>query len=57
MTYFDSFRQLLISPCALMMGILYTERLRQSNPCYLVRVSSADLYVVAMVVIYYFILI
>nr|XP_002156585.3 unnamed protein product [Hydra vulgaris] len=43
-------RQLVISPCALMMGILYTEKLRQSNPCYLVRVSSADLYVVAMMV-------
>ncbi|XP_057304123.1 protein CNPPD1-like [Hydractinia symbiolongicarpus] len=43
-------RQLPISPCALMMGILYSERLRQLNPSYLERVSSSDIYVVSMLV-------
>lgn len=47
--FFPFFRQLPISPCALMMGILYSERLRQLNPSYLERVSSSDIYVVSMV--------
>ena len=43
------FRRARISPCALMMGILYTERLAQSNPSYLKKVSSSDLFMVSMV--------
>ena len=42
-------RRARISPCALMMGILYTERLAQSNPNYLKKVSSSDLFMVSMV--------
>ncbi|XP_028393458.1 protein CNPPD1-like isoform X2 [Dendronephthya gigantea] len=43
-------RRARISPCALMMGILYTERLAQSNPSYLKKVSSSDLFMVSMLV-------
>lgn len=43
-------RRARISPCALMMGILYTERLAQSNPGYLKKVSSSDLFMVSMLV-------
>ncbi|CAB3982389.1 CNPPD1-like [Paramuricea clavata] len=43
-------RRARISPCALMMGILYTERLAQSNPNYLKKVSSSDLFMVSMLV-------
>jgi len=43
-------RQLPISPCALMMGILYSEKLQQLNPSYLDRVSSSDIYVISMMV-------
>jgi len=43
-------RQLSLTPCALMLGILYAERLRQSKPSYHERVSSSDLYVVSLLV-------
>eukprot|EP00111_Clytia_hemisphaerica_P000975 TCONS_00002823-protein len=43
-------RQLSISPCALIMSLLYSERLRQCNPGYLDRISSSDLYVISMLV-------
>lgn len=43
------FRQLSLTPCALMLGILYSERLRQLNPSYRERVSSSDLYVISLV--------
>ena len=43
------FRRAKISPCTLMMGILYSERLRQKNPEYLKRVSSSDLFLISMV--------
>ena len=42
-------RRAKISPCTLMMGILYSERLRQKNPDYLKRVSSSDLFLISMV--------
>ena len=42
-------RRARISPCALMMGILYAERLAQSNPNYLKKVSPSDLFIVSMV--------
>ena len=32
-----------------MMGILYSERLRQKNPEYLSRVTSSDLFLISMV--------
>lgn len=43
-------RQLSLTPCALMLGILYSERLRQSKPSYRERVSSSDLYVISLLV-------
>jgi len=43
-------RRAKISPCTLMMGILYSERLRQKNPEYLSRVSSSDLFLISMMV-------
>jgi len=43
-------RQLSLTPCALMLGILYSERLRQLNPSYRERVSSSDLYVISLLV-------
>ncbi|KAL9957603.1 hypothetical protein ACROYT_G034522 [Oculina patagonica] len=43
-------RRAKISPCTLMMGILYSERLRQKNPEYLRRVSSSDLFLISMMV-------
>lgn len=42
-------RRAKISPCTLMMGILYSERLRQKNPEYLKRISSSDLFLISMV--------
>merc|ERR1719428_110268 len=43
-------RHLQLSPCSILMGILYSERLRCSNSTYLEHVSSADLYVVSLLV-------
>merc|ERR1719427_1983739 len=43
-------RQLSLTPGALMLGILYSERLRQSKPAYGERVSSSDLYVISLLV-------
>lgn len=43
-------RRAKISPCTLMMGILYSERLRQKNPEYLARVSSSDLFLISVMV-------
>ena len=49
-TFFASFhRRLAINPCTMMLGILYCERLRQINPEYLKKISSADLFVVSLV--------
>ena len=42
-------RRAKISPCTLMMGILYSERLRQKNPDYLGRMTSSDLFLISMV--------
>ena len=47
--YYGFCRRAKISPCTLMMGILYSERLRQKNPDYLKRVSSSDLFLISMV--------
>eukprot|EP00112_Aurelia_sp_Birch-Aquarium-sp1_P002628 Seg1293.2 transcript_id=Seg1293.2/GoldUCD/mRNA.D3Y31 product="Protein CNPPD1" protein_id=Seg1293.2/GoldUCD/D3Y31 len=43
-------KRLAINPCTMMLGILYCERLRQVNPEYLKKISSADLFVVSLVV-------
>lgn len=43
-------RRAKISPCTLMMGILYSERLHQKNPEYLSRVTSSDLFLISMMV-------
>ena len=42
-------RRAKISPCSLMMGILYSERLKKKNPDYLNRVTSSDLFLISMV--------
>lgn len=43
-------RQLQLSPCSIILGILYAERLNKTNPEYLVHVSSSDLFVVSLLV-------
>lgn len=43
-------RKACISPCSLMLGLIYIDRLRQRSPEYLQQVSSADLFLVAMMV-------
>lgn len=43
-------RKACISPCSLMLGLIYIDRLRQKSPEYLQQVSSADLFLVAMMV-------
>jgi len=43
-------RKACISPCSLMLGLIYVDRLRQKSPEYLQQVSSADLFLVAMMV-------
>jgi len=39
-----------ISPCSLMLGLLYIKRLSQTNPKYLKTVSSRELFLIAMVI-------
>lgn len=43
-------RKACLSPCSLMLGLIYIDRLRQKSPEYLQQVSSADLFIVAMLV-------
>lgn len=43
------FRQAAVSPCALLLALVYIERLRHRNPEYLQEVSSSDLFLVSMV--------
>ncbi|XP_068687581.1 protein CNPPD1-like [Montipora foliosa] len=43
-------RRAKISPCTLMMGVLYSERLRLKNPDYLKRISSSDLFLISVMV-------
>ena len=38
-----------ISPCSLMLGLLYIQRLSHANPKYLKKLSSRDLFLVSMV--------
>ncbi|ELT97618.1 hypothetical protein CAPTEDRAFT_157319 [Capitella teleta] len=43
-------RQAAVSPCALLLALVYIERLRHRNPEYLQEVSSSDLFLVSMMV-------
>lgn len=43
-------RDACISPCALLLGLIYIERLKNKNPKYLENISSSDLFLVSMMV-------
>lgn len=43
-------RDACISPCALLLGLIYIERLKHKNPSYLEKVTSSDLFLVSMMV-------
>uniref|UniRef100_A0A8C0MZR3 Protein CNPPD1 n=1 Tax=Canis lupus familiaris TaxID=9615 RepID=A0A8C0MZR3_CANLF len=43
-------REACISPCAMMLALVYIERLRHRNPGYLQHVSSSDLFLISMMV-------
>ena len=42
-------RRACMSPCAMMLGMLYIERLKKRNPEYLRNASSSDLFLISMV--------
>nr|XP_002737287.2 PREDICTED: protein CNPPD1-like [Saccoglossus kowalevskii] len=39
-----------MSPCAFMLSMVYIERMKRTNPEYLVKISSADLFLVSMMI-------
>ncbi|CAL8390041.1 unnamed protein product [Boreogadus saida] len=43
-------REACISPCAMMLALIYIERLRHRNPEYLQNISSSDLFLISMMV-------
>lgn len=43
-------REACISPCAMMLALVYIERLRHRNPEYLQQMSSSDLFLISMMV-------
>ncbi|KAM4602083.1 protein CNPPD1 [Polymixia lowei] len=43
-------REACISPCAMMLALIYIERLRHRNPEYLQKISSSDLFLISMMV-------
>lgn len=43
-------REACISPCAMMLALVYIERLRHRNPEYLQHISSSDLFLISMMV-------
>ncbi|KAM3857011.1 protein CNPPD1 [Diretmus argenteus] len=43
-------REACISPCAMMLALVYIERLRHRNPEYLQMISSSDLFLISMMV-------
>ncbi|XP_053327410.1 protein CNPPD1 [Spea bombifrons] len=43
-------REACISPCSMMLALVYIERLRNRNPEYLQQISSSDLFLVSMMV-------
>lgn len=42
-------RHAMMSPCSVMLGIIYVNRLKDKNPEYLMQISSADLFLISMV--------
>lgn len=42
-------REACISPCSMMLALVYIERLRHRNPEYLQQISSSDLFLISMV--------
>ena len=48
------FREACISPCAMMLALVYIERLRHRNPEYLQKISSSDLFLISMVCVWIF---
>ena len=44
-----SHREACISPCSMMLALVYIERLRHRNPEYLQQISSSDLFLISMV--------
>uniref|UniRef100_H3C9T7 Protein CNPPD1 n=1 Tax=Tetraodon nigroviridis TaxID=99883 RepID=H3C9T7_TETNG len=42
-------REACISPCAMMLALVYVKRLRHRNPEYLQKISSSDLFLISMV--------
>lgn len=44
-----SSREACISPCSMMLALVYIERLRHRNPEYLQQISSSDLFLISMV--------
>lgn len=47
--FFSLLREACISPCAMMLALVYIERLRHRNPEYLQKISSSDLFLISMV--------
>ncbi|XP_053554133.1 protein CNPPD1 [Bombina bombina] len=43
-------REACISPCSMMLALVYIERLRNRNPDYLKQISSSDLFLISMMV-------
>ncbi|XP_069792024.1 protein CNPPD1 isoform X4 [Narcine bancroftii] len=43
-------REACISPCAMMLALVYIERLRHRNPEYLQQISSSDLFLISMMI-------
>ncbi|XP_025047323.1 protein CNPPD1 [Alligator sinensis] len=43
-------REACISPCSMMLALVYIERLRHRNPEYLQQISSSDLFLISMMV-------
>ncbi|XP_051982912.1 protein CNPPD1 [Xyrauchen texanus] len=43
-------REACISPCAMMLALIYIERLRHRNPEYMQQISSSDLFLISMMV-------
>lgn len=46
-------REACISPCAMMLALVYIERLRHRNPEYLQKISSSDLFLISMVCVWF----
>jgi len=49
-------RNACVSPCSLVLALLYIERLKNCNPEYLHQVTPSELFLVSLVIILFFIL-